>query len=421
MNPLQFLWEGFRIAWQAINAKKTRSFLTTLGVAMGIFAITGILTMVNSMQTSVSQGLASLGNTTMFVHHFPWADRGDDWYKYFNRPKVSYKDYQRLKAQLRNVEGVTFDVTVRGQSAMAEGKEMSNITVTGSTEDFAVIGDLDLKEGRDFSQMEHHLGSAVCIVGSNVAKNLYGEDKSLIGERIRVGSKRLTIIGVMNPQGSSFFGPPSADEQVFMPYKMVARMFNMYQRNVEKVISIKASAYEQVDEVEAETIGIIRAARGLKPKTENNFSINKQETLMNQFDKVFGYLDIGGQVISIFSILIAVFSIGMIMYIAVRERTKEIGVQKALGSTRGFILYQFMTESLLICLAGGLLGLLLVFLIGKLITFFLTAMGLSMGVYFALGDMLLGIGLSLGIGLLSGIIPAGIAASLDPVIAIRQG
>lgn len=371
------------------------------------------------MQSSVTENLSALGNTTLMVHHWPWKDNSQDWYKYFNRPKVSYKDFDRLNRELSNVVGVAYEVTANRQNARRKGREMSNISVVGVTGDMPLIRDLEFAEGRFFSEMEHHLGSSVCVIGHNLAENLF-PSQNPIGKTLRVGSKQMTVVGQIEKQGATMFGG-SDDDKVIVPYQTLARMVNTNRRGVDKLISIKAVNRELLDEVEAETIGIIRAARGLKPKAEDNFAINKQESLMKQVDQIFGILESGGLVISIFSVLIAAFSIGMIMYISVRERTKEIGIQKALGSTRSFILYQFLSESLIICLAGGLVGLFGVFLLGEGVTYALAMNEIALDIALDTGNILIGLGLALSIGLLAGIIPAGIAASVDPVIAIRQG
>ncbi|RMG73562.1 MAG: ABC transporter permease, partial [Bacteroidetes bacterium] len=357
MNVLQFLTEGIRLALKAIGTNRMRAFLTMLGVGTGIFAITSILTMVNSLKVSLTEGIAALGNTVLFVHHWPWAEGGEEWYKFINRPMVSYSDYQDLKQRLTHVDGVCLEATARGQTVRAEGRSLSNIELGGVTHDKVVIGEMAFSEGRYFSEIESHLGSAVCFVGDNIAKELF-PDGDALNNTLRVQGKRLRIVGIMERKGAGLFpGMPSEDDRVYVPYKVLAGMFNLNKRGIEKVIQIKATSHEDLPYVEEEVIGIMRASRGLKPATENNFAINKQEALMERFEQFFGVLATGGWWISIFSILIGGFSIANIMYISVRERTREIGVQKALGSTRSFILFQFLMEAVLICLIGGLLGL----------------------------------------------------------------
>ena len=356
MNVFQFIWEGLKIALEAIGTNRMRAFLTMLGVATGIFVITSILTLVNTLQVNLTQSIAALGNTTIFVHHFPWDQNGQDWHKFFNRPRVDYRDYSRLKQNLRRVEGVSYEIAARGQMIKAGRESASNVEVVGASYDAGKMHNFEFDWGRFFSEMEIQSGAPICILGHNIAENIF-PDQVALDKYVQVNNKRLKVVGVLAKKGDAILpGMPSDDNRVFLPFRIMPRIYNMNSRRVDRVITIKAERREDLEWVENETIGIIRAARGLKPSIENNFAINKQEALMNRFDSFFGNLEIGGWVISIFSILIAAFSIGMIMYISVRERTNEIGIQKALGSTRRFILYQYITEAILICVIGGAFG-----------------------------------------------------------------
>jgi len=420
MNTLRYILEGLKMSYKAIWSSKMRSILTMLGVATGIFAITGILTMVNSLQSSITSNLSALGNTTIFVHHWPWAEGGEEWYKFVNRPKVSYRDFIRLKSDLENVNAVGYEVTARGQSVQAQGRSASMIDVVGITNDMGKVKELNFSQGRFFSELESHLGKNICILGYNIAESLF-PSSAAVGKYVRVGKKRLLVIGVMAKQGGSFFpGMPSEDDRVYVPYKTLPSMYNLYDRKIDKVITIKASEYKDLPQVEESTSAIMRASRGLKPRMEDNFAINKQEALMKRFESIFGYLETGGWVISIFSILIGGFSIGNIMYISVKERTNEIGVQMALGSSRDFVLFQFLAEAIILCLIGGLLGILITLGLGSLIQAFLSRTDLSLQVAFALEDLGIGLFVAFLIGLLAGLVPASMAARLDPVVAIRQ-
>lgn len=420
MNTIKYIVEGLKMSYKAIGSNRMRSLLTMLGVATGIFAITGILTMVNSLQNSITSNLSALGNTTIFVHHWPWAENRDDWYKFINRPKVSYRDFQRLKSNLDGVKAVGYEVTARGQTIQAEGRSASMVDVGGITHDQEIIKQIKFAEGRFFSDLESHLGKNVCILGYNIARALFPGDMA-IGNYVRVGKRRLMVIGVQEKQGGNFFpGMPSEDDKVYVPYKAMSQMYSLNSRGIDKVITIKAAAYEDLPNVEQSTIALMRASRGLKPRMEDNFAINKQEALMQRFESIFGYLETGGWVISIFSILIGGFSIGNIMYISVRERTSEIGVQMALGSSRDFVLFQFLTEAIMLCLVGGLMGILITIGLGSLIQVGLSQTDLALEVSFAIRDMGIGLFVAFIIGLVAGLVPASMAARLDPVVAIRQ-
>ena len=211
MNPLQRILESLRFAWHAIWSSKQRSMLTMMGVGTGIFAITGILTMVNSLETSMTSSLASLGNTVFFVHNWPWAENNQDWYKFVNRPKVSYDDYLTVRQGLDGVEAVAFQASARGQTAQAGANSASGIEVDGVTEDMLKIGQWDLQEGRTITGLEFFRGAAVAVIGSNVAKSLY-PSQTAVGKFMRVGKKRLLIIGVLNKKGQSLMAFGASDD-----------------------------------------------------------------------------------------------------------------------------------------------------------------------------------------------------------------
>lgn len=420
MTVLQRIFESLRFAWKAIRSNRQRSLLTMLGVGTGIFAITGILTMVNSLQVSVTAGLESLGNTVFFVHNWPWAEETEDWYQFFNRPRMSYGDFLALENGLNGVEGIMFQATARGQMVQANGNSATGVEVNGQTEGASVLGAWALQAGRPITQLEYYRGASVAVLGINVAESLF-PGSSAVGQYFRVGGKRMLVVGVMERRGQGLvqFGA-SDDDKVFIPFQKFGSMYALNSRGIDKVIAVKAKEYDNLEFVEQETIGLIRSARGLSIRQDNTFSINKQEALMSRFEDVFRYLRIGGIVISIFSVLIGGFSIGNIMYISVRERTNEIGVQKALGSARGFILSQFLTEALMLCIMGGMIGIAFVGLIGVLVQAVLGTLDLALEVSFSIADLLTGMAVAAFIGLVAGTIPALMASKLDPVEAIRM-
>ncbi len=417
MNIIQFFIEGLRLAQSAIKANRLRTFLTMLGVATGVFVITSILSLSSSLQTSLTKNLSALGNTTLFVHNWPWTDQGDDWFKYFNRPKVSYQDFRKLNQALQHVDAVGYQVNIRGQNVTYKGSQVSGADIVGITQDMEKIFDFEFDLGRSFSGIEYKNGSYVCIIGAEIKDALYPNEEA-VGKSLRIGSKRLKVIGVLKKVGVAIGGRD--DDGIYVPYLASSRMYNLSKRSVDKVAAIKAINHKLLPQVEDQIIGIMRASRGLRPSAENNFSVNKQESIMNEINQVFGYLDLGGIIMSLFSVLIGGFSIGNIMYISVKERTREIGIQKSMGATKSFILYQFMMEAILICVLGGLIGLIGVYSITEFVQFLLSSNEIPLEVFVSMGFVLFGLGFSVGIGVLAGFIPAWIGASVDPVVAIRQ-
>ena len=213
---------------------------------------------------------------------------------------------------------------------------------------------------------------------------------------------------------------PSEDEALFIPYRSFAKSYRMDMWSIEKIMTVKAVSYDKLPYVESELIGLMRTSRGLKPSVEDNFSINKQEMLMTQVESIFSALRVGGMLMSIFAVIIGLISIGLMMYISVRERTREIGIQKALGATKGFVLFQFLVEAVILCIVGGALGMLLVWGGVELLQLLVDKESIPLTFTVSAGNVAFGVLLSLVMGILAGIIPASIAASVDPVIAIRH-
>ena len=418
MNPVDLLKESFRIAWTAIWANRFRAFLTMLGISIGIFAITIIGTLVFSLESAITRNLSALGNTVIYVHNWPWKDNSKDWFKFMNRPKVSQRDFEFLKMNLNNVQAVAYEITRGGQKIKAGKNSLENVTLKGVTADYQIINDLQYQYGRYFTPIEVNAGRPVAIIGFNVAKELF-DGAEPIGQYIQCLGKKFLVIGVAEKQGAGIFGD-SFDDRVVIPYPFMARLFNNQSRTGDKLITIKANSYDDVPRLEDDIRGWMRAARGLKPYNEDNFAINKQEMLMTQLDAIFTSLRIGGVFISILSVFVGGFGIANIMFVSVKERTHEIGIQKSLGATRMFILLQFLFESILLCIAGGILGILMLFGIAALAQLIINKLEFDFLILVSYKDLITGVILSIFIGLVSGFSPSWIAARLDPVEAMRS-
>lgn len=410
--------EGMRIAGRSLRVNRLRTGLTMLGVSIGIFAITIIFTLVNSLTYSLNRNLSELGNTVLFVFHFPWTnDAMSNWQKYMQRPMVSYNEYLKLKKELGRVDGVAFEARSSRQTVKSRYAELNPVAVRSITYDYVAINSLEFEAGRPFSEVEIDGGRAVVVLGHNVAQQLFPEINP-VGRDVELKGKRLRVVGVTALAGSNMFGV-SHDDMALIPYTFGARIFDMRSQRVEKIISVKVSDPEQLERVEDDIVGLMRGARGLRPRAENNFEVNRPEMLIKLFSSATDYLRIGGIFISFFSIVVGGFGIGNIMFSTVKERTFEIGVQKALGATSRFILFQFLFESVLLCFFGGLLGLLLNYGVTLLLQYAIEVMGAGFSVVVSWSSLGIGVLISVLIGLVSGFIPASLAARMDPVESMR--
>jgi putative ABC transport system permease protein len=391
--------------------------LTMLGVAIGIFAITIIFTLVNSLDYSMSQSISSLGNTMVIVYHVPWSNDIVNWQKYFQRPRVTHDEYLALKRSLHYVDGVAYEARIRNATIRHDDRALEFVGLRAVTEDYIWMNALDLEAGRPLTELETMGGRPACVIGKEIANKLFPQEQA-VGKWLRIRGKKVKVVGVLAKSGANMFGD-NPDELVYLPYGFAARVFDMHSRQIDPSIAVRVASLERMETVEQEITGVMRKTRGLRPSTENDFEINRPEMLINLFSDATNYLRIGGLVISFFSVIVGGFGIGNIMYTTVKERTFEIGLQKALGAKRGFILFQFLSESVLLCLLGGLLGLLLNYGITQLIQFALLQMETKFVIVVSVNDILIGLALSGTIGLVSGFVPSLAAARMDPVESMR--
>jgi putative ABC transport system permease protein len=414
MIYIHLLLESFRFAISALRANLLRTILSLLGVTVGIFSIITVFTLVDSLERNIRDSLDFLGDDVIRIQKFPWIFEDNyPWWKYVNRPKAEYSEFQFLKNNSKEASAVTIFAERFGVTVKHESNSLSGAIVSGVAYQHKDVFEIPVETGRYFGLQEVEKGANVTIIGAEVAKTLFPSSEA-IGKEIKLRGLKFRVIGVMEKQGASVIDAPSADDFCYLPYNTFFKMYSGQGNfGVESVIALKGYPKDEgLKNLEGELTGLLRQARGLRPREATNFAINRPEAFGDMIGAVFGVISLAGWVIGSFSILVGGFGIANIMFVSVKERTNIIGIQKSLGAKSSFILYQFLFEAVFLSLLGGLFGLLLVYLLS------FVSLG-SLELSLSIGNVVLGVGVSVIIGTLSGIVPAGMAAKLDPVIAIR--
>jgi putative ABC transport system permease protein len=414
MIYFHLLLESFRFALSALRANLLRTILSLLGVTVGIFSIITVFTLVDSLEKNIRDSLNFLGDDVIRIEKFPWIFEDDyPWWKYVNRPKAQYSEYQFLKNNANQASAVTIFAERFGVTVKHESNSLSGAIVSGVAYQHKDVFEIPVETGRYFGLQEIEKGANVTIIGAEVAKTLFPMSDPL-GKEVKLRGLKFRVIGVMEKQGASVIDAPSADDFCYVPYNAFFKMYSGQGNfGIESIIALKGYPEDEgLKNLEGEITGLLRQVRGLRPREATNFAVNRPEAFGEVIGSIFGVISLAGWVIGSFSILVGGFGIANIMFVSVKERTNIIGIQKSLGAKNFFILFQFLFEAVFLSLLGGLFGLLLVYLLS------FASLG-SLELSLSLGNVILGVGVSVIIGTLSGIVPAGMAAKLDPVIAIR--
>jgi putative ABC transport system permease protein len=398
--------EGLIIAFRAIRANKMRSVLTTLGIVIGIVSVTLMATAIEGVNRAFEKSAAAFGSKILYVQKFPWVG-DDDFWKYRNRKdlKVEYADYISRQATL--LDAIAPAVEAFNKDARFGSKTMLSVFLTGTTYEYQEASGTTVLDGRFFSQDESDGGRPVCVIGANVVETLF-PNVDPIGQTIKVGGFPYKVLGVLEKQGG-LFGEFTSDNRVYLPINSFMAHFGS-RRYV--TLNVRVAKNADLENAKEELRGILRKVRHLTPVQEDDFSINEQNMLTEVFGAITAVIAGVGFFITGLSLFVGGIGIMNIMFVSVTERTKEIGIRKAIGARRRTILFQFLVESALICLIGGIIGLIISYPLSLIADQILpTAMPISVVVIALL--------VSLIVGLISGFLPAYRAAKMDPVDALR--
>ena len=418
MLTLRLTLESFLFAWDALKSNLLRTVLSLLGVTVGIFSIIAVFTIVDSLEANIRSSLDFVGDKVIYVQKWPFEFGADfAWWKYFNRPNASPREFQQLRRQLgTNNKGVAIFAANNGNTFKAGSNSVADCVLQGVSYDYRAVSNVPIKEGRYFTQQEMDGARPVAIIGATIAENLF-PDGNALGQQFKARGQTFTVIAVLEKEGKKLLTISSNDANCLIPFTMFTKLFTLnttgFGGGPSASIAVKGRDEDAgLLDLEYEMRGLMRNIRGLKPRETDNFALNRPEMIASAIGKFFGVIGIVGGIIGSFAILVGGFGIANIMFVSVRERTNIIGIQKSLGAKNFFILFQFLFEAIFLCLIGGLSGLLLVWLVTLVPQ---DALPLSMSA----ARVVLGLLISVGIGIVAGIVPAVLAANLDPVIAIR--
>ncbi len=409
---LRLLKESFFFSVKSVLVNRLRTFLSLFGISIGIFSIISVFTVLDWMEKSIRDSISSLGDNVVYVHKFPWGFEPNlAWWDLIKRPQVSERDYEAVIRKSTRSEAVSLQASQRVKLEY-RSNVANEIPLAAVSQNYENVRSFEIEEGRYFSKFEESSGKNVIILGAVLAERLFG-DTPPVGKTITVSNFRANVIGVFKKEGKGGISDSGMDEVAVIPLNFGRSFINLRNRFIDMTLIIKGKSGIQVQELTDETKMILRAARRLQPGVEDDFSINRASLISQGFDSVFSGINIGGWVIGGFAILVGGFGIANIMFVSVRERTNIIGIQKALGAKKAFILQQFLIESMLLSIAGGLIGLVLIFIGTIGINYFY-----ELNMHLTFGNFFLAIFISGLIGIVAGYAPAYAAAKMDPVEAI---
>lgn len=408
MNVLIDLKEGLSIAWGAILANKLRSVLTTVGIVIGILTVTLMGTAIEGLNRAFFQSISFLGADVLYVHRFNFfAQSRSEWVKMEKRKPITLLDAAKLEKQLTCAKAVA-PVADTGEQIQYKKRQSNSATITGTTEQFPDTTSIVLAEGRFMTASEVDGGRPVCVIGWAVATNLFIHEPAL-GSKISIGGAAFEVIGVMEKQGS-FLDEGSFDNQAVIPLPLFTDLF---WNDPDYGVRIKVKDLEKIDDAKEEVRAVMRAIRHTPPAQPDDFGIHQQDQFVQMFHQVAGTIAAIGLFITGLSLFVGGIGIMNIMFVSVAERTREIGIRKAIGAKRRSILLQFLMEAASICLLGGLIGLGIAwpftFVLQRFMPAVLSPLVVSLALFVALLT-----------GILSGFFPAWRAARMNPVDALRN-
>ncbi|MDD4645938.1 MAG: ABC transporter permease [Bacteroidales bacterium] len=408
---VRIIRESTAFAVHSLISNKLRTILSLLGITIGIFAIVSVFTVVDSLGRTIKKNISELGDNVVYIEKWPMAfGPGFQWWKYIQRPEPELREMDEIMERARTVESSAFSLQYQ-RTLSFENSSIPETWILAVSDDYDKIRSFDVEEGRFFSLSEFRSGKDVAVIGRKIADDLF-PGISPIGKTFEVSGAKVTVVGVFKKEGEGI-NAGSHDEITMIPLNFARTQVNMRSSNINPTLMVKSKPGISIDELSDELTGIMRSIRKLKPMEEDNFALNTMSMLSKAFDGLLATLNIAGLIIGGFAILVGGFGIANIMFVSVKERTRIIGIQKAIGARNIFILFEFLFEAVSLSLMGGVVGLLLIF-IGSLVANTMMEFQIVLG----LNNIMIGLTISAIIGIIAGFAPAWRASRLSPVVAM---
>lgn len=412
---LEILVTSFKMAVLELWKNKLRAFLSLFGVTIGIFCIIGVLATVNSLEYNIQNEIKSLGTNTIYIDKWDYgASAGSDypWWKFVNRPSPRYSELDLIKERTPSAQYAAFKMNISGQ-VEAGSNVLSGVVIYGVSEEFQSIQPFDVQWGRALTEAEYEQGSSAAVIGFEVAEKLFGDPGRAVGKIVSIKGRKLPVAGVIKKQGAQMLGGWQLDNSVLLNYKYARSIMN--ELYADPLVLVQGKEKVPTALLKDDLTGAMRSIRKLSPVQEDNFTLNDINEFSEAAGQIFSSINLGGWSIAALSLIVGMFGVANIMFVTVKERTAQIGLKKAIGAKSRTILTEFLMESAFLCIIGGMIGLLLVFILTKIVSAVL-----DFPIFISTANMLLAIGICIVVGILAGIIPASQAAKLNPVVAIRS-
>lgn len=399
---------------QEFRSNKLRTFLSLFGVTIGIFCIISVLSTVGSLEQAIQKDIKSLGSNTVYIDKWEYAGGQDyPWWKYVNRPTPRSSEIELIRSKVPAVRHIAFEMDFQDNIEFKDDR-LTNVMYYGISREFFDIQPLDIESGRSLQPRDYDQATNATLIGYTVAEQLFGKPENAIGKQLTLrGGKIANIVGLIKKQGKSIMEIWQFDNSIVVTSGFLNQMAE--EKNASPKIIVQGRPDVSMEMLRDELTGAMRSLRKLKPTQADNFSLNDIDAFSAFAADIFTNVNIGGWAIASLSLIVGMFGVANIMFVTVRERTPQIGLKKAIGAKRSTIMTEFLLESAALCIVGGLIGLLLVFVLAKIFSAFS-----GFPIIVSPGVILLAFGICIGVGVLAGIIPASIAAKMDPVTAIRS-